>query len=613
MNARVVNQGGLVQANSIREHNGVIELVASDSLSLGSSSSLSAQGDSQGGSPGGQILVKSEKQFTDASGSAISVAGGSAGGQGGKVEISAPEMDSIHSRIDGSAVSGWRHGEFLIDPYNITLSSSGGSAGSGTIGLNDPPTALNSTLTLDVNSFANFPGMDIILQAAHDIVLNTRWSLDDATDRRMLTLQAGNNITFNNGAGITAGVNWGVTMTSGADFVGPSSVVSGIGSIRLNGNSFLETLDGSISISAGKEVLVGTGAIRTLAGGSINVSALSGDVNSGLNPNGYEFNNDGYEVILGGLGGISTLAGGDVTISAGRNVTSFLPSGKQISDAGSGAFGPEPGVVTITAGGNVTGHFVAADSERNGQIVPSVITALTGDAGTSANALALSLVRGGWQVNAPNGNIFLQEVRNPNGVFNGLAAGQNPFRHRFDYDLLSFVDLSAPLGGVTLSGKGLPRISTSPVDNVFPLYPGTLNITSGNGGVTLGNNLILFPSPNGELNINTSGSMQTDQSGVVYSLTMSDSGQSAWTSKQSFTDHATTPVQLNNPDPVTMTWVAICSTCRFSHPKKPISRSVVKWIMWVFPDRTCTRVTIPSSMSPAAYGIGMPLPLPRLT
>ena len=33
------------------------------------------------------------------------------------------------------------------------------------------------------------------------------------------------------------------------------------------------------------------------------------------------------------------------------------------------------------------------------------------------NPFALSLASGGWSVNAPNGNIYLQEVRNPNGVF----------------------------------------------------------------------------------------------------------------------------------------------------------------------------------------------------
>ena len=35
LNAKVVNQNGFIQANSVRNDNGVIELVASDQLNLG--------------------------------------------------------------------------------------------------------------------------------------------------------------------------------------------------------------------------------------------------------------------------------------------------------------------------------------------------------------------------------------------------------------------------------------------------------------------------------------------------------------------------------------------------------------------------------------------------
>src|SRR5438477_5772447 len=38
MHAQVVNQNGLVQANSVRQRNGVIELVATEELNLGSES-----------------------------------------------------------------------------------------------------------------------------------------------------------------------------------------------------------------------------------------------------------------------------------------------------------------------------------------------------------------------------------------------------------------------------------------------------------------------------------------------------------------------------------------------------------------------------------------------
>src|SRR5882724_3997799 len=89
LQAEVVNQGGLIQANSVREINGVIQLVASDEVNLGAASVITAKGDAQGTSAGGNVLVKSDTSFSDAAGSTIDVSGGAQGGNGGQVDISA--------------------------------------------------------------------------------------------------------------------------------------------------------------------------------------------------------------------------------------------------------------------------------------------------------------------------------------------------------------------------------------------------------------------------------------------------------------------------------------------------------------------------------------------
>src|ERR1035437_1595446 len=82
MRAQVVNQGGLVQANSVQQVNGVIELVASDAINLSPSSVLSAQGDSQGASPGGTVTIKAGNTFSDQPTSTINISGGVQGGTG---------------------------------------------------------------------------------------------------------------------------------------------------------------------------------------------------------------------------------------------------------------------------------------------------------------------------------------------------------------------------------------------------------------------------------------------------------------------------------------------------------------------------------------------------
>ena len=69
------------------------------------------------------------------------------------------------------------------------------------------------------------------------------------------------------------------------------------------------------------------------------------------------------------------------------------------------------GVGTITAGGNI-------------------------GAPTASGGFALSLVKGSWNISAPNGSIYLQDVRNPNGVFNDKGNSRQAYAgyHLFDYD-----------------------------------------------------------------------------------------------------------------------------------------------------------------------------------
>lgn len=99
MQAQVVNQGGLVQADSVKDVNGTIELTASDSLNLGVNSVISAKGDSSGASSGGNVSMKSGNAFSDQAGSVINISGGAQGGNGGQLEISAAQLSGISPRF----------------------------------------------------------------------------------------------------------------------------------------------------------------------------------------------------------------------------------------------------------------------------------------------------------------------------------------------------------------------------------------------------------------------------------------------------------------------------------------------------------------------------------
>ncbi len=593
--AQTINQNGLVEANSVQNVNGTIELVASDSLTLGATSQISAKGDpaATSSSPGGFVVLNSGNTFADSSGSTISVAG-SSGGQGGIVEIFGNGVTpaTVHSTFDS-------YFAFLINPYDLTLSSSGTSA-------NNTPF---SDPTFNVGNLSTYSQID--LWTLDNIELSTSWTLANRASTANLALSAGNNITFDNGTGIQAGQNWNVTMNAGTSFSG-TTPVSGSDGIYLNGTSFLQAYNGAINLWAANEIILQNSGIRTIGGGSINVTAVYGGVNTGSSIFGLNFyalgngtsskpyytpfqltgsgNNQKINFNVSNLGGISTAAGGNVTINAGGDVTSFstifslgsLDSGNNYEDPGTGCFGSLAGNLTINAGGNVSGNFM----EINGTGTINAGGSIGGPNG--GPQVALSLASGSWALNAA-GNIYLQEVRNPNGVFNTTESGLTPKPtagyHLFDYSQQASVALNAG-NGVYITGYMLPR----PVDarnnpNPVPIIlPPSLTINAGAGGVNLftptatdngngadvtilpsGNipDIALFPSPYGNLAITTidGGSLTSgDGSDVVF--LMSDSAQTHWFdpalttqfgSTQPFIegDDASVPAELNNPQPVT--------------------------------------------------------------
>lgn len=568
MRAQVVNQGGLIQANSVREVNGVVELIAGDALTLGAHSSIEANG-SGTGSPGGAVMIQSANSFVDHPGSSIEIRGGSQGGNGGSVEISAREIKSIHSAIDGTASRGFTSGKLFIDPENIFLTDSGDSApSSGTVNAGDPPSLGSAdTLTLDVSTFNNLITQNalsqISLQATRDIELGTLWTLPASADpKATLSLQAGRNITLDDGSGLVAGRNWSLNLIAGTELHSAAARVAGQDGIYVDGSARIQTQNGNIGLSAGNEVKVDEGiasglavdgnGITTRAGGSINVTATYGDVNTGGNPAGYSFGLRAapYYKVSPTLGGISTAAGGDVNITAGGDITSYLPLNgdlRALSDGGSGAFGPQAGNVTLHAGGNVYGHYVVANGA-------GTITA-GGDIGAAVTSrgFALSLIKGTWNLSAPNGSIFLQEVRDPNAVFNGKGTlASNPGFHLFNYDPQAVVSLQAG-DKVELTGLGVPRNTT---DQVPIIFPPDLHVTAGSGGFVVDASVILFPSAQQDLNIVTTGggnfSGTPDLAGGYPNLVMSDSSRHQWggVGDFDFSDHSSTPIELHNSTPV---------------------------------------------------------------
>ncbi len=559
LQAQMVNQNGVVQANSAQDVNGSIELVAGDTVSLGANSAISAQGDSQDVSSGGAVTIQAGNTFSDLAGSTINVSGGAQGGNGGQVEISAPTINGINSSINGGAQAGFAGGTFTLDPITTLI--------------------INSSF---VSSYSGMSQINITSSGNIEFASGFIWSLPGETSTTgNLDISAGNDITFLNGSGIQAGQNWNVSLTAGTAYSGTLS--SDNDGIYLDGTATIQTQNGNINLWAANEVQVGwsgnsagpgvsnpgTGGITTKNGGNINVTAEFGDVNSGDSVYGFDYTTSApYTKADPSLGGIATANGGNVNINAGGSVISYsatqFASNPSVSfggdtDPGIGCFGTAAGNVTINAGGNVYGSFVVMDGQ--GAINAQNI-------GTSAQNVALSLATGGWDLNAAN-SIYLQEVRNPSGLFDEKPPTSKDFV--FTYSQQASLTLDAA-NAVYITGYNLPRLTGY---GVPLLLPPIVNITAGPGGVVLGspsaydqngqqvslsdNDITLFPSPYQSLDITTTGGgwlSGADASGDA--LLMSDSGDTQWfisnSSIQPFdqNDHASVPVELNNDNPVTI-------------------------------------------------------------
>jgi len=579
LQAQVVNQDGVIQANSVRNVNGVIELVASDQLNLGPDSQIVAQGDNTSpGSSAGSVVLKSGNSFSDSPGSRIVTAGGALGGNGGNVEVSAPSILSLDTTMNASAQAGSTGGQLTLDPANITLGTTGsGSAGNGTVTAGSG----SGTLALNVNTaFANKDFSQIALDATANITLaaGTTWNLSRSTgvNTGTLTLEAGRNIILGNNSQITDANNWSVNLEAGVNFAS-GAVQSGVGSVYVSGSSTgtsggsVQTSAGSITMTAGQDILVGSGSIRTMGGGSIDLQALAGNINAGTANGGYVFSVFG-STVSPNLGGIATAAGGNVTLQAGNNIisTPTVPAGQ--TPGASGAYGSQPDNVMLSAGNQILGNFNVANGVgnilagvqvQNGQVTQ--ILNPTAEVGSLIHPVSLSLIAGSWNVWAAD-NIFLAEVRNPSGTFNdntvavpaGRFSGNTdnstvPARSEFLFNYAPNAAANFWAGdAIILTGANLPRLNNEN-DDMPPIYPPILAMTAGSGGITVNNPILLYPSSQGALQITTTGGGNLTgafQRGALVGITMSDSGLPGY---ETFAQgHAVTPLHLHDPNPVVL-------------------------------------------------------------
>lgn len=349
---------------------GSIDIAASNAIALGKNTRLEANVGAGTGNGGSIKVVATE---TLRAYGQLSARGGTAGGNGGRVETSAGRFDLRGARVDASATAG-AAGQWFIDPFDLTIShgTTGGTLptnpydalANSTIEDGDINTALNGGTSVRISTGTGTGGSGVITLEP-DVDINYTGSKGPLT----LQLDAASGIqTRAPGTTIraTGGDDLNVVMNAGVNPDGTPSGNSGF--IDFAGN--ILTQGGSVTMNAVGTGTPGSGFVR-LDGGQVitdggNVSLFSGQPGA---PTGTVVARDvQIDTRVGqsnaGAGGNVRMEGGDVLLQGARIATATgnvdIRGTSTTWDSGVVITDGQTGASTIgTTSGNVTVQGVA--------------------------------------------------------------------------------------------------------------------------------------------------------------------------------------------------------------------------------------------------------------
>ena len=388
--ATVVNNSGVIEANSFAEKNGTIVLDGGPQGIVKNQGTLAAIG-SKYGQAGGSVRVLGDKvalmsgSLADASGSAgggevlvggnyqgkgvepnasfsyveqgasikanaldsgnggkvivwaneatrfngvIESKGGAKGGDGGFVETSGKRYLDFNGSVDTRAAKG-KVGTLLLDPENVTISSASATSNMNSTGSPFSPTGDNASLS--VSNLVTQLGLS-------DTIINTGSSGSQAGT---ITVSPSSPITWTSGNSLTL---------SAANSVTILSPITSTGAAGFNGGNFAVTAGNTVLINSSITTTGGTGSNTN--GGNISINTTAGGIT--ISP-GVSLNASGSN----GGGGVNHSAG-SITLSAGPSATLTTGSGGATISA-MGYDGGTSNTISLTADSMVINGGLYAD------------------------------------------------------------------------------------------------------------------------------------------------------------------------------------------------------------------------------------------------------------
>jgi len=439
MAGRTVNQEGIVQANSVRQRNGRVELFAADQITLTSGSQTLARG-GEDGAHGGTVIARAAAYDPT-----------TRARTNGTVDVqSGASIDVTASSVGGVAGEVWLGG-------NVT--QNGTILGVPAFQLIQPTVNVTSEFLSGLSDRVARHEVNIL--AMDDINVTGQFDLSAWLPPQghtgTLALNAGRNLLFNN-ARLTnnnSGARWDYVGSAGGDI--------------LFSNSFLSTgSGGSMHFSApnGNISLVNSiGQLSTLripaAGGNLTLTA-------GLDvaaPTAW-VNDPMLSPRL--LGGIRLEGPGNLTIAAGNDYV-----GGSVNNVMTGpGFVLADGTASVTAGRHIGGP-------RKGTFL--------NDPDDYGN---FTLGRGTINLRALSGNIYLGRIQDL-----GISDVQSNFR--LTVDPSNSVTLVAR-GNIFLNPR---RTGASGVDVARAIYPASLRAEAETGSIVVETDVSFWPSTTGALTL----------------------------------------------------------------------------------------------------------------
>ena len=239
-------------------------------VSVANTATLNASATYKG--DGGEIVVRSDVDNPDSTARAygtLLALGGPNGGNGGRIETSGHWLDV--SGIDArTTAQGGQAGEWLLDPYNVIISSTGSNISGSTY----VPSA-NSTITASSIASALNSGTNVTITTGTtgavigDITVNAPITKASGNTDVTLTLQAADSVVVNQPISNTGGTGkLNVNLYADND----NGTHDGVGVVILNNS--ISTGGGSINFGTGSTMTV-NGAANTLVGGDVYVGGSS--------------------------------------------------------------------------------------------------------------------------------------------------------------------------------------------------------------------------------------------------------------------------------------------------------------------------------------------------